>query len=54
MQFTKNVDELVELFGSQKCSLTRYINKNLKEGVHYIEETNKLENTEDTILKTIF
>jgi very-short-patch-repair endonuclease len=40
MQFTKNVDELVELFGSQKCSLTRYINKNLKEGVHYIEETN--------------
>lgn len=41
MQFTKNADELVDFFGSQKCSLIRYLKKNFTKGVHYIEEINK-------------
>ena len=40
MQFTKNADELVDFFRSQKCSLIRYLKKNFKKGVHYTEETN--------------
>ena len=42
--FTKNIDECVRLFNSQKISLTLYVKKNFKEGVHFIEkkQTDKL------------
>jgi very-short-patch-repair endonuclease len=43
MQFTKNVDELVELFGSQKCRIVEFIKKNFKKGVHFVEEANNKE-----------
>ena len=42
--FTKNIDECVRLFNSQKINLTLYVKKNFKEGVHFIEkkQTDKL------------
>jgi very-short-patch-repair endonuclease len=42
--FTKNIDECVSLFNSQKINLTLYVKKNFKEGVHFIEkkQTDKL------------
>jgi very-short-patch-repair endonuclease len=42
--FTKNINELVELFNSKKHNITSYIKKNFKEGVHFIEikQTEKL------------
>ena len=42
-KFTKNIDECVSLFKSQKVNLTTFVKKNFKEGVHFIE-TKKLEN----------
>ena len=35
--FTKNIEELVVLFNTQKVNLTRYVKKNFKEGIHFIE-----------------
>ena len=40
MQFTKNADELVDFFRSQKCRLVEFIKKNFKKGVHFVEEAN--------------
>ncbi len=42
--FTKNIEELVVLFNTQKVNLTRYVKKNFKEGMHFIE-TKRSENT---------
>ena len=36
-EFTKNIDECVSLFNSQKINLTTFVKKNFKEGVHFIE-----------------
>ena len=36
-KFTKNIDECVSLFKSKKVSLTTFVKKNFKEGVHFIE-----------------
>ena len=33
--FTKNIEELVVLFNTQKVNLTRYVKKNFKEGMHF-------------------
>jgi len=43
-KFTKNIDECVCLFNTQKVCLTTYLKKNFKEGVHFIEtkQTEKL------------
>jgi very-short-patch-repair endonuclease len=38
MAFTKNIDELVDVFNSQKDSLTRFVRKNFKDGIHFIEQ----------------
>ena len=38
MAFTKNVDELVDMFNTQKINLTRYVKKNFKQGVNFIEQ----------------
>jgi len=38
MAFTKNVDELVDMFNTQKVCLTTFVKKNFKEGVNFIEE----------------
>jgi very-short-patch-repair endonuclease len=38
MSFTKNIDELVDMFNTQKINLTKYVKKNFKEGVNFIEE----------------
>ena len=38
MVFTKNIDELVDVFNSQKDSLTRFVRKNFKDGIHFIEQ----------------
>jgi very-short-patch-repair endonuclease len=38
MDFTKNVDELVQLFGSQKVNITNFLKKNFKEGIHFIQK----------------
>jgi len=38
MDFTKNVDELVEFFGCQKVNITNFLKKNFKEGVHFIQK----------------
>lgn len=42
-KFTKNIDECVSLFNSQKVHLTTFVKKNFKEGVHFIE-TKQTEN----------
>lgn len=42
--FTKNLDELVQKFNTQKVCLTTYIKKNLKKGVHFIEKTQQQTN----------
>jgi very-short-patch-repair endonuclease len=42
-EFTKNIDECVSLFNSQKVHLTTFVKKNFKEGVHFIE-TKQTEN----------
>jgi very-short-patch-repair endonuclease len=36
-KFTKNIDECVSFFKSQKVRLTTFVKKNFKEGVHFIE-----------------
>jgi very-short-patch-repair endonuclease len=38
MAFTKNVDELVDMFNTQKVCLTTFVRKNFKEGVNFIEQ----------------
>ena len=38
MSFTKNVDELVDMFKAKKDSVTRFVRKNFKEGVNFIEQ----------------
>lgn len=38
MQFTKNVDELVHLFGCQKVNVTNFLKKNFKEEIHFIQK----------------
>jgi len=38
MSFTKNIDELVDMFNAQKDSVTRFVRKNFKEGVNFIEQ----------------
>jgi very-short-patch-repair endonuclease len=38
MAFTKNIDELVDMFNSQKESVTRFVRKNFTEGIHFIEQ----------------
>jgi len=38
MAFTKNIDELVDMFNTQKINLTRYVKKNFKKGVNFIEK----------------
>lgn len=38
MAFTKNVDELVDMFKAKKDSVTRFVRKNFKEGVNFIEQ----------------
>lgn len=38
MSFTKNVDELVDMFNTQKVCLTTFVRKNFKEGVNFIEQ----------------
>lgn len=35
--FTKNIEELVVLFNTQKVNLTTFVKKNFKEGIHFIE-----------------
>ncbi len=37
MDFTKNVDELVHLFGCQKVKITQFVKRNFKEEIHFIE-----------------
>jgi very-short-patch-repair endonuclease len=37
-EFTKNIDECVSLFNSQKVRLTEFVKKNFKEGIHFIEK----------------
>jgi very-short-patch-repair endonuclease len=37
-EFTKNIDECVSLFNSQKVHLTTFVKKNFKEGIHFIEK----------------
>lgn len=38
MAFTKNIDELVDVFNSQKINLTTFVRKNFKDGIHFIEQ----------------
>jgi len=38
MAFTKNIDELVDVFKAQKDSVTRFVRKNFKEGINFIEQ----------------
>jgi very-short-patch-repair endonuclease len=38
MSFTKNIDELVDMFKAQKDSVTRFVRKNFKEGINFIEQ----------------
>ncbi len=38
MAFTKNIDELVDMFKAQKDSVTRFVRKNFKQGVNFVEE----------------
>jgi very-short-patch-repair endonuclease len=38
MAFTKNIDELVDMFNSQKVCLTTFVRKNFKDGIHFIEQ----------------
>jgi very-short-patch-repair endonuclease len=38
MDFTKNVDELVQFFGCKKVSIIRFIKRNFKEKIHFIQE----------------
>lgn len=38
MAFTKNIDELVDVFNSQKVCLTTFVKKNFKDGIHFIEQ----------------
>jgi very-short-patch-repair endonuclease len=38
MAFTKNIDELVDVFNSQKVCLTTFVRKNFKDGIHFIEQ----------------
>ena len=38
MSFTKNIDELVDMFNTQKINLTKYVKKNFKDGVNFIEQ----------------
>lgn len=38
MSFTKNIDELVDMFNTQKVCLTIFVKKNFKEGIHFIEQ----------------
>ena len=38
MAFTKNIDELVDMFNTQKINLTRYVKKNFKKGFNFIEK----------------
>ena len=38
MSFTKNIDELVDMFNTQKVCLTTFVKKNFKEGVNFIEQ----------------
>lgn len=41
--FTRNLDELLYL--SKKTNITRYLNKNFRENIHYIIIKNKFKNT---------
>ena len=36
MVFTKNIDELVDMFKAQKDSVTTFVRKNFKDGIHFI------------------
>jgi very-short-patch-repair endonuclease len=38
MSFTKNIDELVDMFNTKKVCLTTFVRKNFKEGVNFIEQ----------------
>jgi very-short-patch-repair endonuclease len=38
MSFTKNIDELVNMFNFHKDSLTRFVKKNFKKGTNFIEQ----------------
>lgn len=38
MAFTKNIDELVDVFNSQKVCLTTFVKKNFKDGIHFIKQ----------------
>jgi very-short-patch-repair endonuclease len=38
MSFTKNIDELVDMFNTQKVCLTTFVRKNFKEGIYFIEQ----------------
>jgi very-short-patch-repair endonuclease len=38
MAFTKNIDELLDVFNSQKVCLTTFVRKNFKDGIHFIEQ----------------
>ena len=35
---SKNIDELVDVFNSQKVCLTTFVKKNFKDGIHFIEQ----------------
>lgn len=46
MEFTQNLDSLIPLFKTQKCSITRFLEKHFKENVHYIKYKSILTNND--------